>query len=95
MNTAEDGYRFTSPVDAFPPQNSLGMRDAVGNVWEWVSDWWTRDRSNYPKVGTLNLADARKSQSALASRYLIDSIDNILYIFTQSYRARGKASGCS
>lgn len=54
VNTAEDGYRFTSPVDAFPPQNSLGMRDAVGNVWEWVSDWWTRDRFNYPKVTKLN-----------------------------------------
>ena len=50
LNTEEDGYPFTSPVDAFPPQNSLGLRDAVGNVWEWVSDWWTPDRSNYPKV---------------------------------------------
>ncbi|CAM9619725.1 unnamed protein product [Ascophyllum nodosum] len=49
LNTEEDGYPFTSPVDAFPPQNSLGLRDAVGNVWEWVSDWWTPDRSNYPK----------------------------------------------
>ncbi|CAM9523678.1 unnamed protein product, partial [Laminaria digitata] len=40
-NTALDGFPFTSPIDAFPPQNSLGLRDAVGNAWEWVSDWWT------------------------------------------------------
>ncbi|CAM9833766.1 unnamed protein product [Scytosiphon promiscuus] len=58
LNTAEDGFPFTSPVDAFPPQNSLGLRDAVGNAWEWVEDWWTADRSKYkqnnprgPKTG--------------------------------------------
>ncbi|CAM9170502.1 unnamed protein product [Discosporangium mesarthrocarpum] len=50
VNTEEDGWRFTSPVDAFPPQNSLGLRDAVGNAWEWVSDWWTVSRSGLPKV---------------------------------------------
>jgi len=21
----------------------------VGNVWEWVEDWWTTDRSQYPR----------------------------------------------
>eukprot|EP00904_Undaria_pinnatifida_P013909 jgi/Undpi1/9649/HiC_scaffold_27.g12105.m1 len=48
-NTALDGFPFTSPVEAFPPQNSLGLRDAVGNAWEWVNDWWTPDRSAYPE----------------------------------------------
>ncbi|CAB1118291.1 unnamed protein product [Ectocarpus sp. CCAP 1310/34] len=59
LNLAEDGFPYTSPVDAFPPQNSLGLRDAVGNAWEWVEDWWTPDRSKYkqnnprgPKRGT-------------------------------------------
>ncbi|CAN0324192.1 unnamed protein product [Pylaiella littoralis] len=47
LNSAEDGFSYTSPVDAFPPQNSLGLRDAVGNAWEWVEDWWTPDRSKY------------------------------------------------
>eukprot|EP00752_Nemacystus_decipiens_P003405 g3151.t1 len=59
LNVAEDGFPYTSPVGAFPAQNSLGLRDAVGNAWEWVEDWWTPDRSNYkmdnprgPKRGT-------------------------------------------
>lgn len=50
LNLAEDGFPYTSPVDAFPPQNSLGLRDAVGNAWEWVEDWWTPDRSKYKQV---------------------------------------------
>ncbi|CAM9192226.1 unnamed protein product [Phaeothamnion confervicola] len=44
-NDAEDGFMFTAPVDAFGPQNSYGLHNIVGNVWEWVEDWWTLDRS--------------------------------------------------
>nr|XP_003707974.1 PREDICTED: sulfatase-modifying factor 1 [Megachile rotundata] len=40
INLKEDGYEGTSPVSKFPP-NKYGLRNMVGNVWEWTSDWWT------------------------------------------------------
>ncbi|XP_060911330.1 inactive C-alpha-formylglycine-generating enzyme 2 [Labrus mixtus] len=36
-DTAEDGYHGISPVSAFPPQNSYGLYDMMGNTWEWTS----------------------------------------------------------
>ncbi|MFC0105969.1 formylglycine-generating enzyme family protein [Kibdelosporangium aridum] len=43
-NTAEDGYRSTAPVDAFPP-NGFGLYNMAGNVWEWCADAWRADHS--------------------------------------------------
>ena len=38
-NLCLDGYDFTSPVDAFPP-NGYGVFDMIGNVWEWTASWY-------------------------------------------------------
>jgi formylglycine-generating enzyme required for sulfatase activity len=47
MFKADDGWATTAPVGSFPNGASrYGVQDVVGNVWEWVSDYY----AEYPKA---------------------------------------------
>jgi formylglycine-generating enzyme required for sulfatase activity len=41
----------TTPCRQFPP-NAYGVYDAVGNVWEWVEDWYAADAYNATTLRT-------------------------------------------
>ena len=50
----EDGYTATAPVTAYEDQNVYGLKNMVGNVWEWTADWWTIDHTDQNAFNPVN-----------------------------------------
>ncbi len=48
-----DGWRYTSPVTAFPP-NAWGLYDPIGNVWQFTADWYAIDTYERDKEGVVD-----------------------------------------
>ena len=57
MYDEDDGFPNTAPVGSFPLGKSrYGIEDVVGNVWEWVADWY----ADYDKEAARSVAENPK-----------------------------------
>ena len=50
-HACDDGYAKTAPAGSFEA-NGFGLRDMLGNVWEWTQDCWDEDYEGAPDNGS-------------------------------------------
>ena len=65
VNSEDDGWAFTCPVDAFPP-NGYGIYSITGNTWEWCADSW--DEGRVMKGGSFLCHDSYCNRYRVAAR---------------------------
>jgi formylglycine-generating enzyme len=84
LDTQEDGYSGTAPVGCFKP-NDYGLYDAIGNVWEWTSDWY---KPSHSRESTVNPGGPEWQQ--IVTRGLTPSrvIKGGSYLCSSNYCAR-------
>ena len=49
--SCDDGHTKTAPVGRYEA-NGFGLRDVLGNVWEWVEDCWNDSYAGAPRDGS-------------------------------------------
>ena len=74
------------PVGSKPP-NGFGLHDMIGNVWEWVADWY--DENYYQKMPASNPEGPAKGEYKVVRG---GSWDSILPLLGAAYRARAHPS---
>ena len=42
-------------VTEFPEQNGFGLKNIIGNVWEWTQDWWETKFTPTPKKNPVSV----------------------------------------
>lgn len=78
QNTADDGYRYTSPVGEFD-STALGLQDMSGNVWEWTASW----KRPYSERGT-DFRPSKESERVMRGGSFICSECGGYFIFARS-----------
>jgi len=74
---ANSNGQETTPIDQYPPQSPYQCGDMAGNVWEWTSTMWGRDRSTpdfdypYPAPGQPDGRDGPPAEGAAYREYRI------------------------
>jgi formylglycine-generating enzyme required for sulfatase activity/serine/threonine protein kinase len=67
MYDDDDGFPNTSPVGSFPKGKSrYGLQDVVGNVWEWVADFY----ADYDKATASSTVTDPKGPATAADRVI-------------------------
>lgn len=67
VNTAEDGYFATCPVDRFK-QNDFNLYNMVGNVWEWTDSTWDQKTVLWNDTAWKTIEKVKKGGSYLCHK---------------------------
>jgi sulfatase modifying factor 1 len=85
-----DSYRFTSPVDAFPP-NPFGIHDVLGNVAQWVEDCWNQGYVGAPTDGSAWLSGECRGRPIRGATW--NNPPNVVHVGNRAWLGVGMRMG--